>query len=685
MNQDNNNLLESQNNSVNSNLESTAGENLSSDSLASHNINSQGTYLPDQISDASSSVSRRGNYGRAGVRETSNGLPKYRRSQYQHRQDFGSSYMNNSDGALENETLDNNANDSTSYSSPSNNVSDNGLSETDKGAEKAVKVASRALVTLLSNPITWVLIGASILLFCIFVIFVVIFNSDGSLNKKSYACTTSVTTSMDMTKTNLSKQEFVEHVNNYVPTTSTSSEGQRITSNYEIIKQNAGLIYDMAAERGYNPEFAIIRADIEGYSPGGATNNFWGINCENGHPEKCDSKPDFASGLSRFFDVLDKYQRPKEEGGYGIDISNIYEVMNLYADLGSKWFSPGGPSLGGCYYLKDIKPYITEQRYNEIKASCDAKTEIPVSADDEIAYAKYQVETETIPHRQKIFNIGAEDVRVCSTKQININPSITPDNLPIMSSANINAGAYLQQNNSSIKVFNNTLLETVKKDGIGTRKAVVDAAMLLINTFSTYDIKLPYSYLGGWGHYDSSNPNDHNYVISSYYGLNPYFGEAIYEHGNFGHFEPKYNKTYYYLGLDCSGFVGWSLHNGGVKHSLVSATNYKNAEMMKDRDGAIIKSYPANSTTSYIGQPGDVLSSSKHVVLVLKYESESNSYIFAEAGGKEEGILIRKKKLSSLDNYSIVDMSDYYTEAHTNSNYVQDFQNKRFDKESVQR
>ena len=558
------------------------------------------------------------------------------------------------------------------------------------GLNIAKHIAGKVAAFIASNPII-LAVGILVLFFLFLIIFVVLFfgsSGDGTTQtaSASYTCAATTTTSFNLASTSLDKNSFIEKVKAYTPSRGeTSNDSKRIDAAYEVFKENAGLIYDMALERGYNPEFVIIRADTEGFSPGYDSYNYWGIGCENGHPEKCVRKDDFASGLSRFFDVFDNYKKPKEEGGrFGIDVSNIYEVMNLYADLGSTWISPGNSSDGGCYYLKYIQPYLSTERYNEVKASCDAGTNIKVTDEDEIAYAKYQVETETIPKRQKIFGLGAEEVKVCSLKEANVNPVLTSDKAGILSSTNVDT--FLKSNGTSVTAFNNTLLETVKKDGIGTRQAVVDAAMLLVNTVATYNMKIPYSYYGGWSHYDSSNPNDHNYNVNSYYGMNPYFGEEIYEHGRFGHYVSSYNKTYYYLGLDCSGFVTWSLHNGGVNHRLDRAKCYKISPNERTgiyaecgSDGGSVKAYPADSK-AYIGKAGDVLSSDSHVMLVLKYNDTNESYIFAEAGGKDKGILIRERKLSGLSNYKIVDMSEYYTDSFTNKNYEKEFQEKRLDK-----
>lgn len=470
-------------------------------------------------------------------------------------------------------------------------------------------------------------------------------NSGNSLN--NIFCDSSTVSPISVTKTSLSKEEFISKMGEY-------SSGY---SKYSIFKENAELIYDLGVEYGINPELAVIRAETEGYSPG--TNyNYWGIGCYNG--ETCrGSYNSFENGLRAFYSTIKSY-----------NTTSIYEVLGKYAYIGNNWYYPGNSADGGCYYYPYVKEFLSEKRSAEVAESCSSGTEIDTNEEDQLAYTKYQVETNTMPLRKKIFGLESDNVSVCSKFDVTLTTNPTnQETTKIMTSSDGTVSSILASNGSSVAEFNNTLLANTIEKGIGTREAVGAAAMLLINTFETYGYRIPYSYSGGWGWaYTDQNGVDHNYNVNTYYGINPNMGEAIYSGGSFGYNPGTPNNTYYYLGLDCSGFVTWSLNNGGLDYGLTQATNFKTDPN--------IKSYPASSTSEYVGRMGDVLSSNEHVVLVLEYNNSDQSYTVAEAGGKNLGVLIRKQYITSLSKYKVVDMS-YYYENKVNSNYEEDFTNGR--------
>jgi len=45
---------------------------------------------------------------------------------------------------------------------------------------------------------------------------------------------------------------------------------------------NPGLVYDTAKNNDVNALLVVVRAIIEGNSPGASRNNYWGIGCVNG-------------------------------------------------------------------------------------------------------------------------------------------------------------------------------------------------------------------------------------------------------------------------------------------------------------------------------------------------------------------------------------------------------------------
>lgn len=97
---------------------------------------------------------------------------------------------------------------------------------------------------------------------------------------------------ISMTKTSLSKEEFIALAQKY-----TSTKGK----NAQILGENAGMIYDMGVANGVNPELVFIRADVEGYSPGSSKNNYWGMGCTNtGGYDACITYSSLADGVSGF-------------------------------------------------------------------------------------------------------------------------------------------------------------------------------------------------------------------------------------------------------------------------------------------------------------------------------------------------------------------------------------------------
>lgn len=473
-------------------------------------------------------------------------------------------------------------------------------------------------------------------------------SGSGGGSGNNSVCSAATDSPISVTRTPLTEADFIAKVEAY-----NSGYGS-----YSNLKSNAKLIYDLGQEYGINPELAVIRAEIEGYSPGSGY-NYWGIGCYNGASSCTGNYNSLEDGLRAFYSTIKAY-----------NTDSIYEVMTRYAYIGDNWYYPGSSAKGGCYYYPYVKEFLSSERSADVAESCSNGTEIKTTPEDQLAYTKYQVETNTMPLRKKIFGLESDNVSVCSKFVTTLTANLTnKDTTKIMTSADGTVSSILASNGSSVEEFNNTLLANTVEKGIGTREAVGSAAMLLINTFETYGYRIPYSYSGGWGWaYTDQNKVNHNYNVNTYYGINPNMGEAIYSNGSFGYNPGNPNNTYYYLGLDCSGFVTWSLNNGGIDYNLTQATNFKT--------DSNVKSYPASSTSEYVGRMGDVLSSDGHVVLVLGYNNSDQSYTVAEAGGKDLGVLIMKRYIANLSKYKVVDMS-YYYENKVNSNYEEDFTNGR--------
>jgi len=208
-----------------------------------------------------------------------------------------------------------------------------------------------------------------------------------------------------LTTTSLTREEFVSSVQNYSYTNSSKM------STWNKFVSNAGHIYDMAIANNTNPEMIIVRGILEGFSPGEAKHNYFGLSCYNGQPEKCSVYPDFDSGIMGFITHLKRY--------------DSYTAMTRsYAYLGDYWYNPGTSADGGCYYAKYIYPdglddYVldacSDARKNKCFASGDKSGCVATREEDKNAYSLYQGKSMT-NLREKIFGISSDS---CSNNTLN--------------------------------------------------------------------------------------------------------------------------------------------------------------------------------------------------------------------------------------------------------------------------
>ena len=189
---------------------------------------------------------------------------------------------------------------------------------------------------------------------------------------------------------------------------------------------------------------------------------------------------------------------------------------------------------------------------------------------------------------------------------------------------------FLEDNGTSLEEFNKLIADNVDDAGWGTRAGVVAAAVTLIGELGdNYGVKVPY-YWGG-GHYDG--------VVDGALG---YWGSTqCHTYAN--------NQHYNYCGFDCSGFVPWAIKNGGFKKSQDLAGNFQN---MPNARKVSLRNEP-------VLQPGDLLESSGHIILVVGIDEASGQYICAEAMGNSYGVLFSRRSFTE-SGYWGVDLEDYY-------------------------
>ena len=207
--------------------------------------------------------------------------------------------------------------------------------------------------------------------------------------------------------------------------------------------------------------------------------------------------------------------------------------------------------------------------------------------------------------------------------------TLSSDGIPILHEP---LDSFLEDNGSSLEEFNELIKDNVEEAGFGTRAGVVAAAVTLIGELGdNYNVKVPY-YWGG-GHYDG--------VVVGALG---YWGSDA-DCTTFAN-----GQTYDYCGLDCSGFVPWAIKNGGFNTYQRLAGDFKNingAEKVSLKKGSAVL------------QPGDLLESNQHIVLVVGVDEDAGQYLCAEAAGNSDGVLFTRRSFAD-SGYWGVKMDGFY-------------------------
>ena len=433
--------------------------------------------------------------------------------------------------------------------------------------------------------------------------------------------------------TPLTRQEFINLVEEFFASGNYASYSEYFVS-------YAGEIYDMGKEKGINPEliyifarketsFRTVSSDTEHY-------NYYGM----GHCNTCATGmffDSFMEGVEYLFD-------------YFVEKGSLQAIVQNYSYLGDYLYNfdeKQEQGTGGCYYLEII--------YGDNYSRCDdsyycspsnTANCLPTTDEEKLAYINWQAE-KYVEHRQAIFKLSGN---VCSGSEIATDADLyIPANQlkePLRD--------YLNSKGLSITDLNSTILNNVIDAGVGTREGVAAAAISLINYMNELGVRIPYTYGGSHGGVVAGVSNE---APTSYYGVDPDWGTPI------GNYYSGKVGPYTHLGPDCSGFVAWALHNGGVKINMNTATSFKSLGTNHVMDG------------SYVGKIGDVVSSGSHVRIIVAVNEQEKYYITAESQTREapytpefKGISYKKMDFVT-NNYVIVDMSSFYD--NNSKNYSQ--------------
>lgn len=186
---------------------------------------------------------------------------------------------------------------------------------------------------------------------------------------------------------------------------------------------------------------------------------------------------------------------------------------------------------------------------------------------------------------------------------------------------------FLSSKGTSLEAFNNLIASNVEENGYGTRAGVVTAAVTLIAELgNNYNVKVPYFWGGGHG------------IMAT--GAEGNWGSTqchTYANG----------QSYNYCGLDCSGFVTWAIYNGGFSITPLVTGGFQ----------SLPGAEKVSLTNSAVLQPGDLLESSGHVILIVGVDE--NNYICAEAAGNETGVLFSTHPFNA-SGYWGVNMEGFY-------------------------
>ena len=194
---------------------------------------------------------------------------------------------------------------------------------------------------------------------------------------------------------------------------------------------------------------------------------------------------------------------------------------------------------------------------------------------------------------------------------------------------------FLESRGSNLEEFNNLIASNVEDSGYGTRAGVVASAVTLIAELGdNYNVKIPYFWGGGHGTISEG--------AESNWGSGRCFTTAN------GH-------AYTLCGLDCSGFVTWAIYNGGYNITPLTTGSFQNlpgAEHVTLQDSAIL-------------EPGDLLESNSHVVLVVGVDEDNNEYICAEASGRTTGVLFTRRAFTRSGYWGVKMDGFYNTQARS--------------------
>lgn len=197
--------------------------------------------------------------------------------------------------------------------------------------------------------------------------------------------------------------------------------------------------------------------------------------------------------------------------------------------------------------------------------------------------------------------------------------------------------------------YNTGLYNNVRTAGYKTREGVVAAALYL----SSYiDVHIPYFWSGGHFHsYYGYNDSGNNFMgVPNKWGCDVKMA--------YGGTDVQQDGVAYPFGMDCSGFVVWSIYNGGYYTGSESQQLRISTSSVPSSIGGISVSSVTFKNSKGQVKPGDIAYKSGHVGLVV--EVSGNKIKIAEEKGYKDGLVITEHSYSSKSFSHIVLMDNFY-------------------------
>jgi len=189
-----------------------------------------------------------------------------------------------------------------------------------------------------------------------------------------------------------------------------------------------------------------------------------------------------------------------------------------------------------------------------------------------------------------------------------------------------------------IKAKEDMLKSKVAAAGYGTRAGAVAAAKYL-----TSDIGVIVPYFYGGKHFNE--------------GISANWGCSRTINANDGGTSKQPNGSNWPDGLDCSGFVAWSIINGGYKGSY-----FRNNAQGSSNQGNLTDDKVNSSDPSVISKvkAGDLMWNSGHIGIIIGVDVGNCKYYVAEAKGAAYGVVVTKEPCTSNRFEKIILMDDFY-------------------------